>query len=313
MAKRPIAVLGGGAFGRALISAATRAGSEVVLYTRRSAEVDLEGVHATSQLEEVRDCELLLLAVPALHADPLLVELAPLVDGSHFMVHVSRGLVDDRLNPMSHLIRNKTAIRRIGALAGPLTVTALETGEPIAGIVGSDFPEVVESLRDALASERLLLYGTTDILGVELASSLTGMMLFALGVARGLNLSAATQGVLATRGLAEITRVGQALGGRAETFIGLAGVGDLMAALAGEARPEMAAGVAVAKGVSPREALAGTAVHVESDVVALRVARLADSLRVHTPIASTVAELLGGSLDAPAAIERLMRRDVGGE
>jgi glycerol-3-phosphate dehydrogenase (NAD(P)+) len=311
MGERTVGILGGGAFGLALMSAAVRANSKVVLYTRRAGRVDIEGVRATSSLAEVARCELLILAVPAVHADALLSELAAQVDGSHLMVHVSRGLVDDRLNPMSHLIRRRTPIRRSGALAGPLTVGALGAGEPIAAIVGSDFPEVVRGLRDTLGSGRLRLYGTSDMLGVELASSLTGMLLFTLGLAKGLELSAATQGVLATRGLAEITRVGEALGGRPETFTGLAGVGDLMAALAGEPRPEMGAGLAVAAGVDPREALARSAVHVESDVVALRVAKLADSLRVATPIASTVAELLGGKLQPSEAIELLMSRDIG--
>ena len=87
----------------------------------------------------------------------------------------------------------------------------------------------------------------------------------------------------------------------------------MMAALAGETRPETETGLAVAKGVSPREALSSAAVHVESDVVALRVARLADNLRVHTPIASTVARILGDQLDPRDAVEKLMRGPVGRE
>lgn len=308
MADAPLGVLGGGAFGMALVKAARRAGREVRLYTRRPKGVELEGVHASADAADMSACELFLLAVPAKHAADMLEHLAPHLDGSHLMVHVSRGLVDERLRPMSHLIRTNTPIRRMGAMAGPITADGLWRGEPLAAIVGSDFPEVAETVRACLGSPRLRIYGTGDMLGVELASSLTGMLLFALGLARGLDLSPATQGVLAARGLAEVTRVGRALGAKPETFTGLACVGDLMAALAGEPRPEMAAGLAVAAGVSPGEALASAAVNVESDVVALRVARLADSLRVSTPIASTVAELLGGQTDPQSAIEALMSR-----
>lgn len=305
-----VGILGGGPFGRSLAAAVVRAGHELRLWSRDENRDALEGVTFTRDLASMAQCELLLLAVPSEFAGELLQQIAPELDGSHFIVHVSRGLVDDELHTMSHLIRVTTPVRRIGALAGPLTARNLSVGHPAGGIVGSEFPEVIEVLRGAIGSPRLRLYGTPDLVGIELASALTGLMLFAVGYARGMELSAATIGVLATRGIAEMTRVGVALGGRAETFAGLAGVGDLIAAVAGEPRPEYAAGVSIAQGHSPRDALAEAEGHVESHTVALRVARLADRLQVSTPIAHAVAGLLEGSLAPEAALEQLMRRRV---
>lgn len=314
-----VAVVGGGPFGRGLAVAVARARGEVLLWSRRSqVSVDGENVPAgritvTADLAEVARRELVLLAVPATHAKGVLEQLAPHLDGSNYLVHVSRGLVDDELNTMSMLIRRTTPVRRLGALAGPLTAPTLKQGDPGGAVAGSDFPEVITALRGALGSERLRLYETSDLVGVELASALTGMLLFAVGYARGMGLSPATVGVFATRGVAEIMRVGVALGARAETFYGLACVGDLFAALGGETRPEIRVGERVAAGTSPRAALAESSDHVESDLVALRVARLADRLQVQTPIASVVGGLLQGEISPEEAIARLMRRRVGRE
>lgn len=305
-----VGIIGAGPFGRSLAAAAVRAGKTPRVYSRDPNAPKIEDAVLTDDVASMASCELLLLAVPSEYAGALLERLSPALDGSNFIVHVSRGLVDDHLNTMSHLVRRTTPVRRLGALAGPLTARNLSVGHPAGGIVGSAFPEVIEATRAAIGCERLRLYGTPDLVGVELASALTGMLLFALGYARGMGLSPATLGVLGTRGLAEMTRVGTTLGGRAETFSGLAGVGDLMAALAGAPRPEFAAGLAIANGQAPNEALEEAEGHVESDQVALRVARLADRLQVATPIADAVGALLEGSASPTEALDRLMRRRV---
>jgi glycerol-3-phosphate dehydrogenase (NAD(P)+) len=313
-----IAVVGAGAFGQGLAHAVARAaqrrgGAPVTLWSREARSLGVDGIHSTGDLDEVVACELIILAVPAQHAAEVLDRMAPSLHGGHLMVHVTRGLVDESLKPMSHVIRTTTSVRRVGALAGPLTAVALRDGDPGGGVIGSDFPEVIAATKRAIASPSLRLYGTSDMLGVEYGSALTGMLLFALGTAKGMGLDAATLGVLGARGLAEATRVGVAMGARAETFSGLACVGDLLAAVAGEARPEMEAGRRLAEGDSTADAVGGSPVRIEGHTVALRVAELADRMRIDTPIASVMAALLSGKLQPAEAVRQLMERRAGSE
>src|SRR5690606_27838602 len=107
--------------------------------------------------------------VPSVHVGALAVELGAHLDGSHLLVHVSRGLLGDELETLTHLLRETTPVRRVGALAGPLVAKALIEGQPGGGIVGSLFPEVADAVCDAIAGKRLRIYRTDDVVGVEIA------------------------------------------------------------------------------------------------------------------------------------------------
>jgi glycerol-3-phosphate dehydrogenase (NAD(P)+) len=307
-----VAVLGGGRFGLALVRAAARTG-EVLLWSRRPTELTLPNLRVTSELADVRAAELLLLAVPSRHAEQILTEAGRHLDGRHLLVHVSRGLLDDDLRTMSHVLRTVTPCRRIGALAGPLSVDVLTNATPGAGVVGSEFPEVGEAVRGALGGPTLRIYDNDDMRGVELAAALTGLLLFATGFAQRVGFGASTIGAVATRGVAEVSRIGAALGARPDTFSGLACFGDLLAAVAGSDRPELVLGRALAEGATPKAALLRAGGNIEGIEVARRVAEFGKRRKIRTPLSDVIAEMVSGGLTAAEGVRQLMGRDVGRE
>ncbi|MCA9697149.1 MAG: NAD(P)-binding domain-containing protein [Myxococcales bacterium] len=307
-----VAVLGAGRFGQALTKATARTG-EVLVWTRREFDFQSANVRTTRELAALAEAELILLAVPSRHAAELLTEAGHHLDGGHLLVHVSRGLLDDQLHTMSHLLKTATPCRRIGALAGPISAELLIKATPGAGVVGSEFPEVVDAVRGAIGSPTLRIYDSEDLRGVELAAALTGLLLFTIGFAQRVGFGPATIGALATRGIAEVARIGQALGARVDTFSGLACFGDLFAAVAGSDRPELELGRALAAGASPEQALQQAGGSIEGIEVAHRVAEFGARMRIRTPLADVINELVAGRLDAAGAVRTLMRGEVGQE
>ena len=181
-----VAVVGGGPWGIALARTAARAGSRVVLVSRR--EIEEESAAAGSLVVRpdviaASEASLLILAVPSPHVTVFADELAPHLDGAHFVIHGVRGLVGEELLSVSDVFRARTPVRRLGALGGPTLVPELEAGTPSVIVVGSAFPEVVEAFRESFASRSLRVYATSDLTGLEWASAVNGAYLIALGYA----------------------------------------------------------------------------------------------------------------------------------
>lgn len=311
-ARPPVAVLGGGRFGLALVRAAARTG-EVVLWSRRTPEQAQPNVRVTGDLADIAQAELILLAVPSRHAQDILAQAGRHLDGRHLLVHVSRGLLDDELRTMSHLLRSETPCRRVGALAGPISVDVLTNASPGAGVVGSEFPEVAEAVRGAIGGPTLRIYDNDDLRGVELAAALTGLLLFTIGFAQRVGFGPSTIGAVATRGVAEVARIGLALGARPDTFGGLACFGDLLAAVAGSDRPELELGRALAEGATPKAALLRAGGNIEGIEVARRVSEFGKRRRIRTPLADVISEMVAEQVSASEAVRMLMGRDVGSE
>jgi glycerol-3-phosphate dehydrogenase (NAD(P)+) len=309
----PISIVGAGSFGRGLAAAAARNGRDVLLYSRRGVTVDVPRVQTTDSLAELARAELVLVAVPSQYVREVAHEIGGHLDGSHLMAHVSRGLVGDDLETLSHVLRTETPVRRVGVIAGPLSAEALLEGTPTGGIVGSRFPEVAHVVREAIAGPAVRLYATNDLVGVEVASAMVGLLSLVTGFAQGIGLGPATLAIMGTRGLAEAARIGVALGADERTFHGLAGVGDLLSAAGGDERPELRLGRALAKGATLESAGREVGAYIEGVSIAERVSKFAAHAGVQAPITDAVAHMLSGELTPRDAIERLMTRRVGHE
>jgi len=307
-----VAVVGAGGFGRAIAQASARHGHEVVLWSRKERELPAP-IQSSTDMADIRDCELIFMAVPARHAVTIAEQLGEVVDGHHLMVHISRGLVGAELKTITQVIRDKTVCRRLGALAGPLVADALAEGRPSGAILGTAFPELAEMVREALGGAELRIYETPDVVGVELASATVGFLTVVLAYAQEVGVEPGTLAVLATRGMAEVSRVGQALGAKPSTFTGLAGLGDLIAAVAGDQRPELLLGRALAQGAKLRNAFGEAGAYIEGVEVAGHLIEHARRLGLETPISSTFVALSEGRMSSHDAIHALMARRVGKE
>jgi glycerol-3-phosphate dehydrogenase (NAD(P)+) len=261
----------------------------------------------------LRECELLFLAVPSRHAEEVSEQLCEVVDGRHLMVHVSRGLIGADLKTITQVIREKTVCRRLGVLAGPIVAEALAEGRPSGAILGSRFPELTELVREALGGAELRMYETRDVTGVELASATVGFLTVVLAYAQEVGVDPGTLAVLATRGMVEVSRIGQTLGAQESTFMGLAGLGDLIAAVAGDQRPEQLLGRALARGADLRNAVGEAGAYIEGIEVARHLMEHARRLGLETPISSTFVALSEGRISPDDAMHALMERRVGKE
>ncbi|MEX1365086.1 MAG: NAD(P)-binding domain-containing protein [Nannocystaceae bacterium] len=304
----PVAVVGGGSFGQSLARASARAGQRVLLWSRRARQLDDESITCTTSLEDIADAELVLFAVPSPYVGAVADELGRHLDGSHLLAHVSRGLIGDDLVTVGEVLAARTPCRRVGALGGPLVAKNLASDEPSGAIIGSSFPEVIEAVTEALGGPSLRVYSTPDFTGVELASALVGLVALALGYAMQRGMGPGTLAVLATRGLAEATRVGEVRGGEPRTFAGLAGAGDLIAAVAGDGRPEVEFGKALGEGLSLTEAAERAGAYIEGAMLAGQVKSFGARMGVQVPLATGLAGLMKGELSVEKLTAMLMAR-----
>lgn len=306
-----VGVVGGGRWGLALSCAAKRAGRDVVLYSRRGhVEADALSVEVTTDLGEVaRRATLILVAVPSEVVRDVARQLGDHVDGSHLIAHGIRGLSGEGLTPISEVIRDETPCRRVGALGGPAIADDLIEGRPGVIAVASRYREVTRAVADALWSGSLRVSESDDLVGLEWASALSGGLFVAIGYARAIGVGPALLAGLLTRGVHEAAKIAAAAGADERTFFLLPGIGDVMAAMGNDDRPECRLGAALAEGKTLDEARAEARLRVEAPELIPRVVAFARSKRLDARVFTVMDAVLRGELDPSGVIERLMRRD----
>ncbi len=306
-----VGVVGGGRWGLALACAAKRAGREAVLYSRRGhAEAKLKDVAVTADLGALtRRARLILVAVPSEVVRDVARQLGDHVDGSHLIVHGIRGLSGEGLAPVSEVIREETPCRRVGALGGPAIADDLIEGRPGVIAVASRYREVTKAVADALWSGSLRVSESDDLVGLEWASALSGGLFVAIGYARGVGVGAPLLAGLLTRAVHEAASIAAAAGADERTFFLLPGIGDVMAAMGNDDRPECRLGAALARGKTLDEARAEARLRVEAPELIPRVVAFARSKKLDARVFTVMDAVLRGELDPSGVIERLMRRE----
>jgi glycerol-3-phosphate dehydrogenase (NAD(P)+) len=211
---------------------------------------------------------------------------------------------------LAHEIQMEVApALRAGILSGPSFAQEVAKGKPTALVAASADVAVREALVAAFHSPMLRVYANDDIAGVEVGGAVKNVLAIATGLCDGLNLGLNARAALITRGLAEMTRLGVALGGKSDTFMGLSGLGDLVLTATGDLSRNRQVGLALAKGQSLKEAVASLG-HVAEGVYSARtVVQRADCVGVEMPIAQAVVGLLDGRLLASQAVALLMGRE----
>jgi glycerol-3-phosphate dehydrogenase (NAD(P)+) len=313
-----VAVLGAGAWGTA-IAGVLAARLDVALWVRDPAQAEaiartrrneryLPGIELPAALGVTADlpsavsgARLLLAATPVAG----LRELAGKIPAESPLVWLCKGF-EEGTGLLPHQLVSQ---KRCGALSGPSFAAEVACGLPCALTLASRDAGFAREAAALLHGGRMRVYYSADLVGVEVGGAVKNVMAIAAGISDGLGLGLNARAALITRGLAEIARLGAALGGLAETFYGLAGAGDLILTATGDLSRNRRVGVELARGIPLRQIL-GDLGHVAEGVRSAReVARIARSKGVDMPVSDAVNAVLEGSLTPAAAVERLLSRD----
>ncbi len=303
-----VGILGGGVWGRTVAWRIERAGGDAVVWSRNASKLgkalksegaDKAKITATGSLEKVLEVDLVVVAVPPSAVRGLVRTCAPLLRPSQSVVHVVKGLEDGGAT-VSQIVEAETLVLRTGALAGPWVADELRRGDDSAAVIGSRYQEVVDAVTSAFASPHLRIYGTLDIVGVEVGGAMRTPLAIASGLVQGAGLGRSLMAVLLTRGIAEASRLAEALGGDRMTTSGLSGIGDWMLTCTDRDDELVAAGMAVARG----EAFD----HGEGASRVRTLNAIADERGVDLPITRAVGRILDG-VPLAEALADLMSRE----
>jgi glycerol-3-phosphate dehydrogenase (NAD(P)+) len=259
--------------------------------------------------EALRDTEFIVSAVPSHGTRDVLRCAAPSIQPGSTVVSATKGLEQDSLLRMSQILEQELRSGvKIAVLSGPSFASEMARELPTAVSVASRDPAIVKEVQAEFRAPYFRLYGTSDVVGVEIGGALKNVIAIAAGVTEGLGLGHNAQAGLITRGLAEMSRLACAAGASRETLAGLTGLGDLVLTCTGTLSRNRHVGVELARGRALPEILAGMKMVAEGVRTTEAALALAARHGVELPIASQVAELLAGRKDAKTALYELMLR-----
>lgn len=253
-----------------------------------------ERVHITMDARELADrCTLVFITI----SDYLLHRVARLLgdhlDGAHMIVHATHSLYGDTLRRGSDVIEANTCVKQIGVLAGPMHMSELLAAKPNVALVASEFPEVIERAREALANDVFHIYASTDVRGVEYSAALHQIIAMAIGMADGLDLGSATHAAFVAAGLFEIRKVGLAQGAEPDSFYGITGVGRIVDALQ-RGEPNYRLGMELAASSDVAQTLKDAPIESKGPEVVRQLMAWAKHHGVSLPFTSAISRVLSG-------------------
>ena len=325
-----IAIIGAGAWGTALALQAARAGhaprlwvfeAELLAEIRRTRENPwyLPGVALPpavmavgSLAEAAGDADLVVVAVPSHVLRPVAEQLASHLPAGATLLSAAKGIEEDRLLRMSEVLAEvvgPSARPRIAVVSGPTFAVEVGRERPTAAVLAAEDPGLARRLQGVLSTPAFRLYTQGDVVGVELAGALKNVLAIAAGISDGLGLGDNARAALLTRGLAEIARLGVALGARPRTFAGLAGLGDVILTCTGALSRNRSLGQALAGGQTLQAWQAGTRSVAEGVRTARAALGLARRTGVAAPIAAEVGAVLFDGKSPREALATLLARE----
>ena len=321
-----VAVIGTTSWGTTLAVLFARGGSEVALMARHVTEVDAlnaarenarhraglrfpDALICTNDNEYLATADVIVLAVPSAGLRTNMTRLAPAFSPDATIVSATKGIETDTCLRMSQVIEAfgvETA--RILALSGPNFAGEIASGLPAATVIGGINPARAQQVQSLLSGPTFRVYTSDDIIGVEVGGALKNLIAIACGMSDGLGYGDNAKAALITRGLAEISRLGVAMGAKPLTFLGLAGIGDLVLTCEGNQSRNRRLGLAIAQESSLEEALAASEGVVEGVVTARAVPQLVAKYGVQMPICEALYTVLFEGKPAVEAVRELMSR-----
>lgn len=323
MKQTPVAVLGAGSWGTALAMVLSRCGREVRLFERSDAlarEMQqqrqnshfLSGIIFPGSLSVTADYDKALngtaatvLAVPCSAADSVLSNISGY---SMPVIAACKGLNPDSLERVDELLIRHVGIERTVLLSGPSFARDSAEGLPTAITMAAADLTLACQCVELFDDPTFRIYTSTDLAGVALGGALKNVIAIAAGIASGLNLGHSAIAALITRGIAEISRLAVACGGKPETMSGLSGLGDLVLTCTGELSRNRKMGIALAQGMSVDEARSHVGQVVEGEKTAIAACRLAEQHGIEMPISETVRSVLEEKIRLDQAVSQLLNR-----
>ncbi|MFH8570782.1 NAD(P)H-dependent glycerol-3-phosphate dehydrogenase [Streptomyces sp. NPDC017993] len=324
------AVYGTGSWGTAFAMVLADAGCEVTLWARRAALVDAvnngrtnpdylpgvelpESVRATTDpAEAARGADFTVLAVPSQTLRGNLAEWAPLLPADTVLVSLMKGVELGTAKRMSEVIEEvaKVPSERVAVLTGPNLSKEIAARQPAAAVVACVDEAVARRLQAACHTPYFRPYTNTDVVGCELGGAVKNVIALAVGIANGMGLGDNAKGSLITRGLAETTRLGLAMGADAHTFAGLAGMGDLVATCSSPLSRNNTFGMNLGRGMTLEETIAVTKQTAEGVKSCESVLDLARRHGVDMPLTETVVDIVHEGKPPMVALKELMSRSA---
>lgn len=320
-------VIGGGAWGTALAQVCVRAGLETVLWAREPEVVAginethenplfLPGValepalRATHDFADLAGCDLVLAVAPAQFLRPTLEAFAPHARDGLPIVLCAKGIEQRSLKLMTQVLAETAPHSAPAVLSGPSFAGEVARGLPTAVTLACPDEALGRRLAQTIATPTFRPYAAFDMVGAEAGGAIKNVLAIACGISEGRGLGRSAHASLITRGFAEMTRLGVALGARAETLRGLCGLGDLVLTCSSAQSRNMSVGLALGAGQTLQQALAGKLSVAEGVASAPAVRELAARLGVDAPISEAVAAILAGEIDVDTAIQGLLARPL---
>lgn len=322
-----VSVLGAGSWGIALAKLLVNNGNEVTVWSALADEIEmlkanyehvdkLPGVKLpkemifTSNLEEaVKGKEVLVMAVPSPFVASTAKQVNEFYEEGQIIVNVGKGIEGDTLLTLSEVIEREIPNGTVAVLSGPSHAEEVGRGIPTIVVIASAKKETAVFLQGIFMCDVFRVYTSPDVKGVEIGAALKNVIALAAGIADGLGYGDNSKAAIITRGMAEITRLGIAMGGRAETFYGLSGVGDLIVTCASMHSRNRRAGILIGQGKSLEEAQAEVKMVVEGANCAKAALKLSQTYKVSMPIVEEVNAILFDGKNAAAAVGSLMKRE----
>jgi glycerol-3-phosphate dehydrogenase (NAD(P)+) len=330
MALQSVGIVGAGAWGTALAITSRRAGRDVLVWAyepqtlsdinqNHRNETYLPGValdpaiEATGRLNEVANCDLLLIVTPAQHVREIAEELAPYLKPSQPLVICSKGIEQTTGKLISQVLAEIVPECEVSVLSGPSFAAEVARGLPAAVTLATAEEAQGRALSYALSHLPFRCYWSDDVIGAEIGGAVKNVYAIAAGIVAGKQFGASAHAALVTRGFAEMVRFGAALGARPETLTGLSGLGDLVLTCGSPQSRNMTLGIELGQGKSLKQALGNRPTVTEGVYTASALVEMAAARDIDMPIAQAVHAVISGQATVDEAIGALLARPLRAE
>jgi glycerol-3-phosphate dehydrogenase (NAD(P)+) len=329
--KHNIAVIGGGSFGTAIANMVAENGHLATIWLRseeRAKQINeqhynsaylpgcqlSERVRASTHLAEaVKDCDLIFMAVPSSSSREVAKQLAPVIEDNALVISTTKGIEADGFVLMSQVLQQEIPNVRLGVMSGPNLAKEIADRQLAGTVIASEDIELVEIVQKALHTAYFRVYGGDDLYGVELAGALKNIYAIMSGMAAAMNLGQNTIGLLLTRALAEMSRFAVNMGANPMTFIGLAGVGDLIVTCMSPLSRNYRVGYALGEGKN-LEQIVDELGQVAEGVNTLKIVKYkADELDIYMPLVQGLYAVIHGGQSVAAVIDSMMSAEQKGD